>query len=1257
MLKKLLSRLLIVIASVVVFYTLLVLAVLLPVLHRPNFQEFLKDTINQRILHDQHLVLEYTKMDIELLPLSIKLNNVQIRSISPSTPSHPSLNFILETPQIQARISLSRLLVGHVHLKVIRLLNPRIFVGLPKLSSQPTDTSSFSVKNLVHIATFLLGPFSHLIGSIQVSNGNLIVDQEQTPHNLFKIKNMNWHTQTSPHALTHTISFENISFVELSTLVAIQRFQTQIVQHRQNIDINRLDLIHEKGSLHVSSAHIDLREEKLEIQDGSIHGQFGTLKIAPLTTTLKKPFSIQGTLLTQNLHFSQFMSLLGITGCLSFFDLNGPIHLQGSLLPLQIDGTVALNAGQFFVTPTVAQAGDPSQHVIQFPKASLAGQFSITPDLTTFRQFQVQVDQTKLAVTGTIVHNPIDVNLDVHTPHIHLDHLKKISSVPIAGRGPLQAHIQANDIGLFIQGNIQLQHANVGPYALGQVQSHVDYADEKIHFQQTKVQQEGTDIEGDVLLNLHKETTLRIEANIKQASAAFIKTFLGKEYEAYLQYFSRGSWFGHLLLDGPPTPSKMFGHYTLQGSNITYGGENFEKISARGSFGQATMNFEELWLQKGTSKIVVTGQLGKGPQYNLNITSELIPLSTLTFIAKNSVPVSGTLRINGSVTGSFHHPIVRLTAHASQATLGKAILPKNVMFNLNHTLDGIEMDISDAYSKWMQLKLTPPLGQKFLIDIDLQDWPWLAFLGLRFPHLMALSENSTLSMKGKLEGQWNKFFQTTQGKLEIPKIDVVNGDQFLALKQGSSIVFQQGTGKNLSPIVFKDHQNNELTLALLSSGQNPLVAKTSGALSAYFIQALTHIVTELRGVITGDVSLIRSNTGWKLASNQGVYCDRLFIQFPFMSEEVSFSPVDIHIIQGRAYLKNAIAPLQQGNISIQGHVGFDPDTLTPQPFLTLQLAQARISVPSWVTAHYQGEITLRGTTSPYTLGGSIRLMSGKNTRPFPAVEKKISEFERTLGLESQPKPSIDLDLHVMLPAQSFAATYGSVQTSLGGKIHLGHFPDELHLDGVLQSSSGSIKFRNHEFLIQELELRFDPTQITKSRLFLRAESTIKGFLIKLNVRGLLDNYQYEFTSVPYLPNREILALLLFDRLQADLTKADQAQLIQIDLGNSIIQQIPLTESIEKETGLAFKIAPVIGTTQTSVSTLSVTKKVTPKLEAQITTEIGSEANRSVSLEYEVSRRVSLRGSLQEDVLRRRQVQAPQTRQRVGVDLRIKSEFD
>ena len=185
------------------------------------------------------------------------------------------------------------------------------------------------------------------------------------------------------------------------------------------------------------------------------------------------------------------------------------------------------------------------------------------------------------------------------------------------------------------------------------------------------------------------------------------------------------------------------------------------------------------------------------------------------------------------------------------------------------------------------------------------------------------------------------------------------------------------------------------------------------------------------------------------------------------------------------------------------------------------------------------------------------------------------------------------------------------------------------LFGRLETREGTVYFRNNEFKILHASADFaDPNRLNPM-ITIAAETTVKGYRIKMNLDGQLDHFNMSLSSDPPLKEMDVLALLTVGQagggikgLEAGIGAGEATSFVTGKM------QDVIEERVRSITGLdRFQIDPYVSkTTGTVEPRVTVSKRMLgDKVFVTYTSAVGSKEEQIVKLEYFVNKNVSLVG--------------------------------
>jgi len=203
-----------------------------------------------------------------------------------------------------------------------------------------------------------------------------------------------------------------------------------------------------------------------------------------------------------------------------------------------------------------------------------------------------------------------------------------------------------------------------------------------------------------------------------------------------------------------------------------------------------------------------------------------------------------------------------------------------------------------------------------------------------------------------------------------------------------------------------------------------------------------------------------------------------------------------------------------------------------------------------------GDVSLSGDTTRTAINGNLILERTDVTVPqrLPPgiVEIEVKRINTPEGDAEQAEPqerpregalTMDLDIGVRAPNQLFVRGHG-LDAEFSGDLRVSGTTSNPRLLGVLSLVRGRFTFMGNTLTLQEGDIRFLDTDPPNPQLNVLASSTVDEVEARLRVTGSADDLQVEVSSVPPLPQDEVLARLLFGRAVGNLSPFQAIQLAQ-----------------------------------------------------------------------------------------------------------------
>lgn len=339
-----------------------------------------------------------------------------------------------------------------------------------------------------------------------------------------------------------------------------------------------------------------------------------------------------------------------------------------------------------------------------------------------------------------------------------------------------------------------------------------------------------------------------------------------------------------------------------------------------------------------------------------------------------------------------------------------------------------------------------------------------------------------------------------------------------------------------------------------------------------------------------------------------------------------------------------------GNGTVTGRGSFDLAAANGFGIdLAIQANRARLLDRDDISGSVTGPITIRSDGAGGTIGGKLVLDRGSFTlgraaavTAIPRLDvREVGPVARAIVLAGKPPLPWKFDMTIQ-GDNRLAVTGLGLDSEWGLEIRLGGSVDAFEITGRADFVRGGYEFAGKRFDIERGVIRFTGGAPVDPILDILAESRLQGLTAQVRVTGTGTKPEIAFTSVPALPQEELLSRLLFGTSIVNLSAPEALQLAAsvaaLNSGDGGLNPI---NALRNAIGLD-RLRFVPGDVTTGQRTaLAAGKYVTRKVYVEILTDAsGYSATR---VEYQITRFLSILSSIS-------------TLGRTGVNVRISKDY-
>ncbi|HYA12693.1 MAG TPA: translocation/assembly module TamB domain-containing protein, partial [Thermodesulfovibrionales bacterium] len=405
--------------------------------------------------------------------------------------------------------------------------------------------------------------------------------------------------------------------------------------------------------------------------------------------------------------------------------------------------------------------------------------------------------------------------------------------------------------------------------------------------------------------------------------------------------------------------------------------------------------------------------------------------------------------------------------------------------------------------------------------------------------------------------------------------------------------------------------------------------------------------------LTGDTDFVFSITGkWE---NPGIKGDLKIsnASFGLKGNYPRITSIDgyAYIDEDKFIVKKLSGKIGGGEINVSGLLYLKGFHVTRFHFES-DLDNISTALSRDFSINFKGNLVYKGTPEAQGISGDIKIKSAKykekvdwksfilKTKAQERPKAVLSGFEETeLNISISGSDNISIDNNV-------ARAPVRVNMIVRGKI------SQPILFGRLESKEGVFYFRNNEFKIIHASADFaDPNRLNPF-IELMAETSVKGYRIKLNIEGKMEHFNLSLSSDPPLEEMDVLALLTVGKERQELqqqqslgggiSSGEATSFLAGELGGVFEERLKTITGLDR-----LQVGPYVSKiTGTVEPRVTVAKRLLgDRLYVTYSSTMGSAATEEqiLKLEYLLDRNISLIGSRDERGI-------------VGGDIKFRFEF-
>ncbi len=348
-------------------------------------------------------------------------------------------------------------------------------------------------------------------------------------------------------------------------------------------------------------------------------------------------------------------------------------------------------------------------------------------------------------------------------------------------------------------------------------------------------------------------------------------------------------------------------------------------------------------------------------------------------------------------------------------------------------------------------------------------------------------------------------------------------------------------------------------------------------------------------------------------------------------------PFPISNLTGRAHFDGSGAQIetltfQAGGGTVEGSgslvlggTGFRSPFSISTAEVRLKGKGVRADFPEGFRSLSDVDLTLRASPGAVTLSGRIDLIKAIYSRDFRIESTLVGNAGGEL-FDTQPPtgPIADLrlDLTISAPGDVWMRNdFGNIEGQ--GELEVRGTAARPSVAGRITAvEGGAIRFRKVRYLVDHGSVDFNDPEAINPVFDLSAQTTVAEYEVTLTVEGSIDDFRYELSSTPPLPQADIVALLITGRTREGI--APESGLIAEETVSSYLAgrlSQELSDRLSSKVGIdVVAIDPLqVSGPGDPATRITLGKQVTPDLFVTYSDELGRTSGSIYQLDYSLSK--------------------------------------
>lgn len=1024
-----------------------------------------------------------------------------------------------------------------------------------------------------------------------------------------------------------------------------------------NTDIKTLSLAVDKFELGNARIQGNYKDRTINLSEMKIQHPAGEALVTKTELILDRNFDFKTKISILDLDLQSFFQTLDLKGIPVGVDLKSELPCAGRIQPsFEITCTNASIKGHDLWVKAANNA--KAKSILNLDSISALGEVKVTTKSVRYAA-SVNLGSSTGTSDGIIDFND-GFKINFQTKKLNLKDIRNLAGLKLQGSASIGGSTSGGTAAAGFNMNLNARDFIFEGFTLGNLIAQLKYRNGHLLFNDIAGALNKTQYLGNLDVNLDKNS-LQGDFRSPIVDIADVAIIIQNLLKFPVTVQGLGAARAHI--DGPLDFWKM--NYVVESAfkKVNIGAEVFDQLNFDVSAQNGNLRTDNVLLRRGTGALKVQGRISSEQVMNLHADGRNWKLEESTVISRINSNITGNLNFSAEIKDSVKTPQLVIKGAVTDTLFEEQEIPNsNFISRLNRESFNTQLSL---FGDKVQGEFQLPFEKKkdpLIFKLKTTDWNFSSLLGLIGGSNLASEYTSSMSSTIDLRSETGDFFKSS-GKMVIQNISLKRGPLSFENQRPIEVVSNDGW------VTIKNFRLEGPKNSLQIRGENFTAEKLNLAVNMQadlrLMQIFMPFLEDLGGPL--NVSTTISGSIKKPEILGSLNAENTFIKIKNFPHPLERLTTEIVFSQSKILINKIQGQIAGGKLSAEGGMVINGIKDLPTT-VHLRLESVTFNVPDKVRSSGDADLLFSGNWFPFTLSGTYHVSSGLVEKEFTEDSGGIAGIKQSIYLpklirEGQFEP-IQLDLQIILE-RNILVKNSLLDAAVTGQLQIKGPPgNPILLGKIVTEKKSKLIFKDKVFDIQNGVIDFvDPSEINPN-LYIAATSRINEYDISLLAQGPSKTLGFRLTSVPPLPEQDIISLIALGITSSTTISNLQAgqqteQQLGLEIGGAVLAK-PISKAFESTLGLNLQVTSQYDSTRNiSVPKITLSKRLSERMKFSSSRPVGNVQSYDLKLEYLLNNNITAVGSFEsrgvDDTTTLQRTQ-PETQSIFGLDLEFKREF-